>query len=56
MGTLENSEDTDKLDESGSALFAKDKIDLQRKIFLELITYDPSIYTMDHPDFIVSSF
>ena len=24
--------------------------------FLEIIAYDPSIYTMDHPDFIVCSF
>ena len=25
-------------------------------IFLKIITCDPSIYTMDHPDFIVCSF
>ena len=34
----------------------QNKIDLQRKkhnMFLEIITCDPSVYTMDHPDFIV---
>ena len=25
-------------------------------LFLEIITCDPSIYTMDHPDFIACSF
>ena len=36
-----------------------DKIDLQRKkykIVLEIITCDPSMYTMDHPNFIICSF
>ena len=34
------------------------KIDIQRKIqiFWEVIAYDPSIYTMEHPYFIVCSF
>ena len=32
--------------------------DLRRKcnIFLEIITCDPSVYTMDHPGFIISNF
>ena len=37
----------------------EDKNYLQRKkynIFLEIITCDPSIDTMDHPDFIACSF
>ena len=36
-----------------------EKIHLQRKkfnIFLKIITCGPSVYTMDHPDFIVCSF
>ena len=36
-----------------------EKKDLQRKkykLFLEIITCDPSIYTMDHPDLTVSIF
>ena len=41
-------------------MFVKTKINLQRKkvfiIFLEIITRDPSIYTMDHADLTVSNF
>ena len=40
---------------SGSALFAKTKLILRETntISLEIITGDPSIYTMDQPKFIV---
>ena len=44
---------------SGSALFAKDKTNLETNkynIWGEIITFDPSIYTMDHPDLTVSNF
>ena len=43
---------------SGSALFAKTKL-IFREInsnILKIITCDPSIYTMDHPDLTVSNF
>ena len=30
--------------------------EIQYIVFLEIITLDPSIYTMDHSDFIVCSF
>ena len=43
---------------SGSALFAKTKLIFGEKkynIFLENITFGPSLYTMDHPDLIVCS-
>ena len=63
MGTLANSEDPDEMPHlcgisSGSTLFAKKKrSDLQRKKYnnyLEIITCDPWIYTMDNPKLIVS--
>ena len=28
----------------------------EKEIYLEIITCEPSIYTMDHPDFIISNF
>ena len=36
----------------------KDKLDLRNKyiIFFEIITYDPSMYRKNHPDFIVYRF
>ena len=40
-------------------LYGLNKIKLHRKkynIFWEIITCDPSIYTIDHPDFIVCTF
>ena len=42
-----------------ATLFAKTKLPLRRKnynIFLEIITCVPSVYKMDHPNFIVCSF
>ena len=57
-GTLVNSEDPDEIPcaiSSRSALFAKTKsIFRERNItFFGILTYDPSIYTMDHPDLTV---
>ena len=42
----------------GVCTVCNDKIDLQRNaiLFLKIITCDPSIYTMEHHDFIVCSF
>ena len=41
---------------SGSTLFAKDKNDLQiKKYNLDYITFDPSLYTLDHSKFIISN-
>ena len=48
MGTLCNSEDPDG--SPGSVLFAQKKV---QYFYLKIITCDPSIYTMDNPDFIV---
>ena len=62
MSTLANSEDPDEmLHETAfhqrSTLFAKTKRSLRERnlFYLEIITCDPSIYTMDHPKFIVSN-
>ena len=58
-GTLANSEDPDKM--SHFTMFCTvclDKINLQRKkynIFLKIMTCNPSIYTIDHPDLTVSN-
>ena len=63
MGTLANSEDPDKMPHD--AAFHQGLLCLPRKklifrerntIFWEIIICDPSIYTMDHPIFIVCSF
>ena len=55
MGTLANSIDPDGL----HCLLIKDKTNLQRmkyNMFWGIISSDPSLYAMDHPDFIVWSF
>ena len=59
MFTLANGEDPDGGISSGYTLFAKtEMICRERSIynvhFFEIISHDPSIYTMDHPKFIVS--
>ena len=62
MPTLANSEDLNSNDtvcsiSQGSLLFALKKNDFQRKnaFFLKkIIACGPSIYTMDHPDLIIS--
>ena len=43
---------------SGFALFAQTKLIVRERntIFFEVLTCDPSIYTMDHPDLPVSNF
>ena len=51
MPTLTNNDDPD----SWVYTICFDKTDLQRKkskFYLEIITYDLSIYTMDHPKFL----
>ena len=54
MGTLANSEDPDKMPHNGAfhqglhCLLGQER----NIIFLEIINCDPSVYTMDHPDFI----
>ena len=64
MGTLANSEDQDEMPHyphnatvhQGQYYFLFDKIDLQRNeynIFFEIITCDPSLYTIDHPKCVV---
>ena len=59
MGTFANSEDPDILWHFiWVCTISGDKIKLQRKkynFFFEIIIYDPSIYTMDHPDLTVSN-
>ena len=52
MGTLANSDDIS----SGSSLFAKTISIFKEKNHFLILTYDPSIYTVDHPHFIVCSF
>ena len=42
-GYLTNSEDPDEM--------PYDSIIIERNTFLEIISCDPSIYTMDHPNF-----
>ena len=58
MGLLTNREDSDECGISlGSTMFAKTKtIFRERNAFLlEIITCDPSIYTMDHSKRIISN-
>ena len=59
MLTLANSEDPDEMPHHAAFQLCLqcllDKNGLQRKkynFYLEIITFDPSIYTMDHPLFI----
>ena len=55
MGTLANSKDPDEMEH----YVCEGKNNLQKKkynILLEIITFDPLIYTMDHPDLTVSNF
>ena len=50
-------DETPLIASSGSTLFAKTN-DVQRKecsFYLDMITFDPSINTMDHPKLIVSN-
>ena len=56
MGTLANSEDPDEMQHNH--INAKTKSIFREKVqyFLEIVTYDPLIYTMDHSDFIACSF
>ena len=56
MGTLANSEDSDEMPHNAAfhqgLHYLQDKIDFQERdaISFRIITCDPSIYTMDHPD------
>ena len=50
---MANSEDSDEmLHDAKTKLIFRER----NTICLEIITCDPSIYTMDHPDFIVCNF
>ena len=59
MGALPNSIDPDEMPHNCSTVLTVrlDKIDIQRKKYniFEIISRVPSIYRMDHPDFIVYS-
>ena len=63
MGILTNSEDPDEMLHNaafhqGLRCLLRQNLASEKEIqyFLEIITCDPSIYTMDHPDLIVCSF
>ena len=56
MGNLTNSEDQDEMPHDvafhqGMHCLLRQKINRERSIFLEIITFDPIINTMDLPDF-----
>ena len=57
MGTVPNSENADEKPHNMAfnqgLCYSPKQIDTQRKhtIFSEIIIYDSSVYTMDHPDF-----
>ena len=60
MGTLTNSEDPDEMQHNaafhqGLHCLLRQNRSSEKEIqyFLEIITCDPSIYTMDHPDLII---
>ena len=57
MGTLANSEDPDEMSHQGLHCLLRLNGSSENEIeyFLKVITFDPSKYTMDHPDFIVFS-
>ena len=59
MGTLTNSEDADKIPQNAvfhqgltCLLRQNQSSEIEVQYFLEIITSGPSIYTMDHPDFL----
>ena len=61
MGTLANSKDPDDIFHQGLHCLLRQKSSSGKEkqydlFFLKNITSDPSIYTMDHSDFIVCSF
>ena len=62
MGTWANSEDPEEMPHNAAFYLSLHcllkKLDLQKEMqnILEIIPSDPSIYTMDHTDFIVCSF
>ena len=63
MGTLENSEDPDEMPQYAAfhqglhcLLRQNQSSEKNKQYLLEIMTCDPSVYTMDHPDFIICSF
>ena len=63
MGTLANSEDPDEMPHCvafhqglQSLLWPNQSFEKEIQYFIKIITCDPSIYTMDHPDLTVSNF
>ena len=62
MSTLANGEDPDEMAHNAAFLHGlhcllRQNLSSEKEIqfYLETITYAPSIYTMDHPGFIVSN-
>ena len=62
MSTLANSEDPDEMPHnvaisSGSTLLVRQKVSSEKEIhfYMEIRACDPSIYTMDHPNYIGSN-
>ena len=57
MCSLANSEDPECGISSGSTLYAmtKESSAQEMHFYVEIITCDPSVYTMDHPKFIASN-
>ena len=60
MSTLANNEDPDEMPHNGTfhqglhcLLRQKQSSEKDMQFYLEIITHDPSIYTMDHPKFVV---
>ena len=59
MGTLANGEDTDENGAFHQGLYClprQNQTSEKEKYFFEIITYGPSLYTMDHTDYFVCSF
>ena len=56
MCTLANNDDPDEMPYNlHSLLGQKQSTEKELQFYLEIITFDPSIYTIDHPKFIVSN-
>ena len=61
MGTLKNSEDPDEMPRDAAfhlglrCLLRQNLSSEKETFFLEIITCDPAIYAMDHPDLTVSN-
>ena len=61
MGTLANSENPDEMPQNAAfhqglpcLLSQKQSSEKEIQFYFEILTCDPSLYTVDHPKFIVS--